>query len=74
MGEWISLNDRWPEEWTMVLAYRPGTRHPFHLARWFVHNSGEKYWEMNGTSGHGVNPPTHWMPLPEAPSNGEEVR
>ena len=66
-AQWQSCVDNPPKEWTVVLAYRPGPNMAYFLAERFLHSSGKYLWTMNGVTGHGVEPPSHWMPLPGAP-------
>lgn len=60
-GEWISVEERLPEEGTRVLGYD----YMGNVVCYFVY--GTRYWfedGWNSAKGWGV---THWMPLPEPP-------
>lgn len=70
-AQWQSCVDNPPKEWTVVLAYRPGPNTTYFLAERFLHSSGKYLWTMSGVTGHGVEPPSHWMPLPGAPVTKE---
>lgn len=59
--EWISVEERLPEEGTRVLGYD----YMGNVVCYFVY--GTRYWfedGWNSAKGWGV---THWMPLPEPP-------
>lgn len=61
--EWISVNERLPEEGTRVLGYD----YMGNVVCYFVY--GTRWWVgdgWNSAKGWGV---THWMPLPEPPEN-----
>jgi hypothetical protein len=69
---WISVKDRLPEEWKMVLTW--DIRRGVCKGLWFKRNdmADGEYWNIDGTSGGfgsslWVYPPTHWMPLPDPP-------
>lgn len=64
MAEWISVEDRLPEDGSCVLVcfqVRDGSRcisagnYSYYLARWIIRDIAQV---------------THWMPLPEMPKEG----
>jgi hypothetical protein len=67
-SEWISVEDRLPEENTDVLIYRGGFRGDLmNVYTYMGHNEWEDeygYWSI--TDDEGI---THWMPLPEPPKD-----
>lgn len=68
MSEWISVNDRMPEQKLVVLGYCQKTKKAFVGYCW----DGEKYWKHIGASGaeYSVRSKvTHWMPIPELPED-----
>lgn len=62
MGDWISIDDRLPEEDGLYLAYYPDQTYKQQIV-WFSSNINKFncYHEYV----------THWMPLPELPIRGE---
>ena len=58
-GEWISVEDRKPKGFSVVLVYEPGLG--VGEARW----DGRKF---RWTSDENTAFATHWMPLPEPPN------
>ena len=61
MDDWISVEDRLPDNDLLVLAY---IFNPYTIDSWIT--TGVRY---NGSSwsGNGHCNVTHWMPLPEPP-------
>jgi hypothetical protein len=70
-GLWRSCATDPPAEWEFVMLYRAGPNQTYFLGEWYRHNNGEVLWTMNGRTGHGVEPPSHWMALPASPSTKE---
>lgn len=67
-GRWISVKDRLPESDKYVLVITAGGL--FKTARCnFYKNGTAVCWATN--DGLGEKAITHWMPLPEAPKDGE---
>lgn len=65
MGEWISGDERQPEDDTSVLACAVGSIDQcIGLA---YYEDGALYWDDGGSGGE----ITHWMPLPEPPGSEE---
>lgn len=61
-SEWISVNDRLPDEYTDVLFFNSGYRLHF-IGR--VYDKNEKtFWDQQADKHTKV---THWMPLPTPP-------
>ena len=60
MSEWISVEDRLPEDTSIVLiAHRGGVSFG-----WF----NGSYWERGAATKHrAIKTVTHWMPMPEPP-------
>lgn len=75
--EWISVEDRLPEDDTNVLVLFNGEikigfmtwEHPTYEETW----ESYKYWDESYHDGQGWEhwEITHWMPLPEPPKEGE---
>lgn len=66
--EWISVNDRLPEPGLSVLVFE----NPF-IAEASIVGFSKYYYEQNpspiwASIGEAANDPTHWMPLPEQPT------
>jgi len=60
--EWISVNDRLPQEWQRVLVCNVAEE-------WTTAaDYRERGWTMHG---EGIRPPTHWMPLPAPPETSK---
>ena len=57
MSEWISVEERLPEESEPVLCYHPDVENP---SKMYVGNLPHKYYRHNWKC-------THWMPLPDTP-------
>ena len=56
--QWISVDDRLPEEGVTVLTHHPG------YTDCYMGYQEHNHWEFDG----GLVPdPSHWMPLPEPP-------
>lgn len=69
---WVSIVDRMPDEWTLVLVYRPGPNQTHYIGQRYSHSNGRIMWELNGRTGYGTEPPTHWMPFPGLPETKAE--
>ena len=60
--EWISINDRLPQEWQRVLVCNVAEE-------WTTAaDYRERGWAMHGEC---IRQPTHWMPLPAPPRDDE---
>lgn len=70
---WVPVSERLPEEHVEVWAYHrwPKDRAKQVRASWYKHSDGTICWQIETTSGHPhlVPPPSHWMPLPAAPTD-----
>ena len=66
--EWIPVSERLPEPWTDVLAY--GVNHRSHS--YVVAGVFSGTWASQETEEATRFEPTHWMPLPAAPSAGSQ--
>ena len=64
MMEWISVEDRLPDETDDVLLY-DSQMGVFSGRISYVISHG--YFNITHTTGHTANGATHWMPLPEPP-------
>lgn len=74
--EWVSVNDRLPEEWEEVIACDENAV-VYPQARWFLGRKHGEIWEWAYEAGmdYWVSvdvPVTHWMPLPDPPKGEEE--
>ena len=72
MAEWISVNDRLPEDYVPVLAYVKhidGKRAVFLVDHVIDYTNGCKTWAETDTSWKYCV--SHWMPLPEPPKEVE---
>jgi hypothetical protein len=69
MSEWISVDDRLPEEGRDVLVYAKGG---WMAVRHYRAPQGNSFsgWYPNGLP---IENTTHWMPLPEPPSLENEL-
>lgn len=65
--EWISMEERLPEEKHAVLVWQPQYRNHYVVAL----SDGE--WYVFGGYGMKVFGVTHWMPLPEVPEEDHHV-
>jgi hypothetical protein len=66
-AEWISVDDRLPEITTPVLVYCKV--YGRFIATYEDIGAGAKWGNWKDSNGNlGILPPTHWMPLPEPPS------
>jgi hypothetical protein len=78
VSEWVSVEDRLPP---IVETFKDGTNYHGVVDAWFPHyhkmncrrvtlwssaETGQR-WSVNGAEYGPSHPPTHWMPLPEAP-------
>lgn len=59
MSEWISIDDRMPDDYQDVIATDGYTSN---FAYW---DAADNYWLYPGDSPSGIV--THWQPLPEPP-------
>lgn len=57
LNEWVSVEDRLPDELTMVLIYSGGI---YDVAGWIEDEDGKTCWTHNAK-------PQFWMPLPAPP-------
>ena len=67
MSEWIKITDRWPEKWSLVLAYHEdmGTEiMKFDGMRFYMWGAQER---DDAIDWYPINGVTHWMPLPKDP-------
>ena len=64
MGDWISVDDRLPEESGYVMAVHKSNL-PF-VVCYGVY--GDEFTVVGGGEGSVVHEVTHWMPLPEPPN------
>jgi hypothetical protein len=79
MSEWISVKERLPPAYLFVLVFcETGTDEPssFSLARWdndhwTIIGDGESVWDDLHWGINSDNEITHWMPLPEPPTEGK---
>lgn len=62
MCEWVSVKDRLPEVWRIVLAYDAPTNN---ISFAFRERGSENF--VNCDSGYYLNKVTHWMPRPKPP-------
>ena len=63
-SEWISVKDRLPEKYKLVLCYKDGkTRIGYYIGAEYVKGVAA-FADYSHTRSFGV---THWMPLPEPP-------
>ncbi len=67
--DWISVEDRLPEEFVNVIGYLPeivdGDTEAWTVAECIY---VFKQWKLRGEIAPHFVPPTHWMPLPEPPT------
>lgn len=66
-GEWISVEDRLPKDWEDVLVL-------LQCGDCIVAARSGKYWRERWCHSMLDRPPTHWMPLPEPPNCGADMR
>ena len=66
-GEWISVEDRLPKDWEDVLVL-------LQCGDCIVAARSGKYWRERWCHSLIDRPPTHWMPLPEPPNCGADMR
>lgn len=66
-GEWISVEDRLPKDWEDVLVL-------LQCGDCIVAVRSGKYWRERWCHSMLDRPPTHWMPLPEPPNCGADMR
>lgn len=66
--EWISVEDRLPEEGELVLvAHKTGIS----IAKCTLKFKGKAYWKGYRGRSHSLATVTHWMPLPECPKKNK---
>jgi hypothetical protein len=70
--KWISVKDKIPEQFDMVLVWRETLNFPIHGCVIRCDKGEEVFWNVGGTSGGPLKMrqernPSHWMPLPEPP-------
>jgi tRNA nucleotidyltransferase (CCA-adding enzyme) len=66
LGEWISVEERLPEAGVDVLIWSPiDSQFRRACVAALDRVNGQHFW----TSEYGDEMPTHWMPLPEPPTN-----
>lgn len=61
MSEWISVDERLPEEGILVIVCDKNAKDAASFISFYFHE--RKVWSFCGMTFH----PTHWMPLPEPP-------
>lgn len=64
--EWTPVTERWPEQFKPVLVYYNRNGYSGMGVAEYYHDGDTKVWR-----GFGGFIPTHWMPLPEPPEDGE---
>jgi hypothetical protein len=64
--KWISVDDRFPEENSIVMTYGTGCASSEYCQAYF--NNG-KFQELDSCGDYFDYPPTHWMPLPNPPKD-----
>lgn len=67
MSEWISVEDKLPEDGQLVLSVRRGDC--FDLC---FYDHGTSMWWIDDAT-YSVKMITHWMPLPAPPATEEEL-
>ncbi len=74
MTQWISVEERLPEEGKSVLIWNKWVGdcdenpHIAHWSYWYPKkNVRELVWHESFNEGYASYTPTHWMPLPERP-------
>lgn len=72
--QWISVNDKLPEENTRVLVYRPNQFYEIHVVSRtkFDWEKWDTDWSAKDTKKVKEHLITHWMPLPEPPRTPKE--
>lgn len=60
-GQWISVEDRMPDDEAVVLVYDPSQSEPVWLSYFDAEELAWRYVDC------GLSRPTHWMELPEPP-------
>ena len=65
--EWISVEERFPEGSTRVLAYSK----KYNEVGVYYYGGADEWWDNDGWASAKYYEITHWMPLPEAPKGGE---
>lgn len=66
MSEWISVDERLPENRIAQLVWVPERRNIY--AAYFDKEVGDGYWRVFGSYGRAIEQEvTHWMPLPDPP-------
>ena len=70
-GEWIPVTERLPQEMVAVLVWMPDIPHAEHgmdIGSYMTNSDWGVSWMVSdGRSAF----PTHWMPLPAPPANGQ---
>ena len=72
-NEWISVEERLPEDWQKILCYQPYTENSqimvlAYSKEYFVEiNDDDKFTDNPQDDGF-YNYITHWMPLPKRPN------
>lgn len=65
--EWISVEERFPEEYETVLVFCDTGARKFQCVSEMIEPNGKRW---SAVCGFRV---THWMPLPEAPKKGDKT-
>lgn len=68
-SQWVSVDDRLPDEWQKVLVYRK--KNGISIGNWFEHDSGKQLWTIGGTTANrdSMEYPAYWMNLPTQPKD-----
>ena len=72
MSEWISVNDRLPENYIPVIVYCQNFGGIIFYDGQHIDDGELVGWESDGDCGYPTLDVTHWMPLPEPPRASDE--
>ena len=68
--DWIPIEEQLPEAFESVLLYDPQLRQEQKVVEGYISSSKDmSFYSVD--SGHGRVFPTHWMPMPEPPKEGD---